>query len=72
MLGDILRGSTGTITIQSIIGAALVLVGFGLMGNEGLSERNNEALIIDETASEGDVEVAEVVTIDGVIDQPTA
>ncbi len=70
MLGDVLRGSTGTITIQSLIGAGLVLVGFGLMGNEGLEERNNETVFItNDMALEDDAEEVDIVSIDGVVDQ---
>jgi hypothetical protein len=42
MLGDLVRGSTSSITVQSLGGAVLVLVGFGLMGNEGLEEKIEE------------------------------
>lgn len=45
MLGDFLRGSTDALTSQSILGACLVIVGFGLMGLEGL-ERDETARIV--------------------------
>ncbi|KAJ9117446.1 hypothetical protein QFC22_004296 [Naganishia vaughanmartiniae] len=38
MAGDIMRGASATITWQSLTGAALVIVGFGLMGLEGWEE----------------------------------
>jgi hypothetical protein len=38
MAGDIIRGASATITWQSLTGAALVIVGFGLMGLEGWEE----------------------------------
>lgn len=38
MLGDFLRGSTAGLTIQAVIGATLVIAGFGLMGLEGYEE----------------------------------
>jgi hypothetical protein len=38
MLGDFLRGYTAALTSQAILGAVLVIVGFGLMGLEGLEE----------------------------------
>lgn len=38
MAGDVLRGASATITWQSLTGAALVIVGFGLMGLEGWEE----------------------------------
>ncbi|KAG7553563.1 hypothetical protein FFLO_02995 [Filobasidium floriforme] len=45
MLGDFLRGSTAALTSQAILGACLVIVGFGLMGLEGL-EQDEEAQIV--------------------------
>jgi solute carrier family 35 protein F5 len=54
MLGDLVRGSTSSITVQSLGGAALVLVGFGLMGHEGLEEK------IEEVETETETERAEV------------
>jgi solute carrier family 35 protein F5 len=45
MLGDFLRGSTAALTSQAILGAFLVIVGFGLMGLEGL-EQDEEAQIV--------------------------
>jgi hypothetical protein len=38
MLGDFLRGYTAALTTQAILGAVLVIVGFGLMGLEGFEE----------------------------------
>lgn len=38
MLGDFLRGSTAALTTQAVIGAVLVILGFGLMGFEGWEE----------------------------------
>jgi hypothetical protein len=38
MLGDFLRGRTASLTSQAILGAVLVIVGFGLMGLEGFEE----------------------------------
>ena len=39
MLGDFLRGYTAALTTQAILGAVLVIVGFGLMGLEGFEEQ---------------------------------
>jgi len=45
MLGDYLRGATAALTSQAIFGACLVIVGFGLMGLEGL-EQDETARIV--------------------------
>ncbi|GHJ85162.1 hypothetical protein NliqN6_1564 [Naganishia liquefaciens] len=47
MAGDVLRGATSTITWASLTGAALVIVGFGLMGVEGWEEGMTNRVPLD-------------------------
>jgi solute carrier family 35 protein F5 len=56
MLGDYLRGSTAALTTQAVIGAALVIVGFGLMGLEGWEEGTGETLtgVVEDQEEEDD------------------
>ncbi|KAI5452850.1 hypothetical protein NCC49_006390 [Naganishia albida] len=47
MAGDVFRGATATITWQSLVGATLVIAGFGLMGLEGWEEGMTSHVPID-------------------------
>lgn len=47
MAGDVLRGATSTITWASLTGAALVIVGFALMGLEGWEEGMTNRVPLD-------------------------